>query len=172
MQLSLLADNRDALSLSFEEGESAFLCSSRSLSLPVHPQQQRQQQQERRTPAPDMSAVWNVRGGKRQALVNCVSHFCRTRCPARRGPRHRGYAGRRDGWTCALFHCSTHACRSTSRALTPAGELRDFILRFLLVFPYKALQDGRAVIFLNAWGFSNGADCHPVSTVTLLFSVI
>lgn len=43
MQLSLLTDNRHALSLSFEVGESAFLCSSRSLSLPVHLQQQQQQ---------------------------------------------------------------------------------------------------------------------------------
>ena len=54
MQLSLLADNRDALSLSFEERESALLCSSHSLCLPAHLQQQ--QQQDSRAQAPEMSA--------------------------------------------------------------------------------------------------------------------
>lgn len=86
MQLSLLTDNQDALSLSSEKGESAFLC-----SLPVHRRQWQQQQ------ALDMSTVWNVQGGKWQAFLNCLSHFCRTRCPARPGPRPLGFAGRRDG---------------------------------------------------------------------------
>lgn len=62
--------------------------------------------------------------------VNCVSHLSRTRCPAPLGPRHRGFGGRSDGWTCALFHCSTPACRSTARALTPAGELQDSVETF------------------------------------------
>lgn len=62
--------------------------------------------------------------------VNCVSRLSRTRCPAPLGPRHRGFGGRSDGWTCALFHCSTPACRSTALALTPAGELQDSVQKF------------------------------------------
>lgn len=71
MQLSLRADNRDALSSSFEEGDSASLCCYRPV--PVHLQQQQQEQQD--------SSSWHVNcfemrkvGNDKQPL-NCVSHF-------------------------------------------------------------------------------------------------
>lgn len=137
MRLSLLADNLDALSLSFEECESAIPCSLRSLAHSACPctcgknssSGGSGSSSSSRTQALDMSTVWNMQGVKRQAFLNCASHFCRTRCPAHPGPRPPGCAGRRDGWTCALFLFFTHACRSTCQALTPAGELRDFVLK-------------------------------------------
>lgn len=111
MQLSLLPDNWDALSLSLW-GE--------WISFPLQPAS---------TPAATTAAAAGLELLTPRAPLHCVSLFRRTRCPARPGPRHRGCAGRRDGWTCALFRCFTLACRSTSRALTPAGEPQDSVLK-------------------------------------------
>lgn len=61
MQLSLLADNQDSQFLSVEGSESAFLCRSLSVNVPVHLQQQ---QQDSRSHTLHMSIVWNKWGGE------------------------------------------------------------------------------------------------------------
>ena len=115
---------------SFEEGESAFLCQLALAQPACAPCSNNNNNNSSSRDSWHVDCLGLCQAGKRQAPSKL-----RFTLPAGHAVllilAHvpRGSAGRRDGWTCALFLCFTQSCRSITRALTSAGELRDFILK-------------------------------------------